>query len=65
MIHQRNRVLVPDRAVRSYRVVVSTPSLQLFPRIGEAHEPVLVQAFCPEPPIEGLDEGIVSRLSGP
>ena len=44
---------------------VSTPSLQLFPRIGEAHEPMLVQAFCPEPPVEGLDEGVVCRLSGP
>ena len=63
VIHERYRGFIPDRAVRSYRVVVSTPSLQLFSRISEAHEPVLVQAFGPEPPIERLDEGIVCRLA--
>ena len=46
-------------------VVVSAPSLQLFRRVCKRQEPVSVQALGPEAAVEGLDEGIVSRLAGP
>ena len=54
---------MPDGAVRSFVIVVSTPSLQLFGGIFKAHEPVNIQAFRPEPPIERLDKGVVGRFS--
>jgi len=63
VIHERYRGFVPDRTVRSYRVVFSTPSLQLFSRISRAHEPVLVQAFGPEPPVERLNIRIVRQFA--
>jgi hypothetical protein len=46
-------------------VAVSAPSLQLFGRICKRQEPVGVHALGPEAAVEGLDEGIVSRLAGP
>lgn len=54
---------MPDRVLRSYRVVVSTPRLKHFSRIGEAHEPMLVEAFGPKWPIERFDKHIVCQLS--
>ena len=51
--------------MRSFFVVVSTPCLAFCHRVGEAHEPVGVQAFRPELAVEALDERIVGRLSGP
>ena len=45
--------------MRSFFVVVYTPSLQLFGRIFKPHEPMSVQTFCTEPAVEGLDIGIV------
>jgi len=62
---QRDPGLVADRAVWAFRVVVSTPSLQIFGRICERQEPVDVQTFSPEPAIEGFDEGVVRRLAWP
>ena len=51
--------------MRSYFVVVSTPSLAFSDRVIQAHEPVRVQAFRPELAVEGLDERIVGRLARP
>ena len=65
MIMQVGRDVVPDRAVWSDLVVVSAPMLQLFAGVGKAHEPMRVQAFCPKLAVEGFDEAVVSRLSGP
>ena len=48
----------------SILVVVSTPSLQLYLRVGKSQEPVRVQALRPEPAVERFDEGIVGRLAG-
>src|SRR3546814_4500834 len=45
-------------------IVVSTPSLQLFRRIGKVQEPMGVQAFRPQPAVERLDERVVGRLAG-
>ena len=57
--------VVPNGTVRSFFVVVSTPSVQLFGGIFEAHEPVSVQAFRPEPAVEGLDKRVAGWFSKP
>ena len=44
-------------------IIVSAPSL--LPRIFKAHEPVLIEAFNPEAPVEGLDERIVAGFARP
>ena len=51
--------------MRPILIVVSEPSLHLFGRIRKGQEPVLVQAFSPEPTVERLDEGVVGRLPWP
>ena len=58
------RDVVPDRAVGADLVVVPTPSIQLFPAVGKAHEPVRVQALGPELRIERLDEAVIRRFPG-
>ena len=63
-MNKRYRDVVPDGAVRSDLVVVSTPTLELLPSIAKAQEPVRVQAFGPEAPIEALNERVVRWLSG-
>jgi hypothetical protein len=45
-------------------VVVLAPSLHLFGRVRKGEEPMGVQTFGPEAPIEGLDIGIGRGLSG-
>ena len=59
-----NRDVVSDRAVRTNLVVVSTPSLQLFPRICKRQEPVGVQALLPELAVECFNKRIISWLAG-
>ena len=63
MVLQRNRDFVPDGAMRALLVVVSTPSLKFFPGVVKAEEPMGVQALGPQAPVEGLDEGVVSRFA--
>jgi hypothetical protein len=55
---------VADRAVRSFLVVVSTPSLAFSPRIVEAHEPMSIQTFRSEAAVECFDEGLSVGLPG-
>lgn len=62
-VHQRDRRLVTDRAVRANLMVVSTPSLHFRPRVVKAHEPVSVQALCQELAVKRLDEAVVGRLA--
>ena len=46
-------------------VVVSSPILHFQSGVVKAHEPVRVQAFGPELPVERLDEAIVRWLARP
>jgi hypothetical protein len=46
-------------------VVVLPPGVQGLLGVDETQEPALRQALLSEPPIEGLDEGIVAGLAGP
>ena len=62
---QRYLRFVADRAMRSYLVVVSTPSLAFADRVIEAHEPMGAQAFRPELAVEAFDERIVGRPPRP
>src|SRR6516164_5473215 len=51
--------------MRAQLVIVSAPSLQLFPCVGKRQEPMRVQALRPQAAVEGFDEGVVRRLAGP
>jgi len=64
-VHERDRGLVADGAVWSDFVVVLTPSLQLRPGVVKRHEPMSVQALCPELAVKTLDEGVIGRFAGP
>ena len=48
--------------MRSYLVVVPTPSLAFSHRVIQAHEPVGVKAFLA---VEALDERVVGGLARP
>ena len=48
--------------MRSFFIVVSTPSVQLFGRIFKPHEPVRIQSLRAEPAIEGFDVGVIPDL---
>ena len=63
MVLQRNRDFVPDGAMRALLVVVSTPSLQFFPGVVKAEEPMGVKTLGPQTSVESLDEGVVSRFA--
>ena len=63
MVLQGNRGLIPDRAMRALLVVVSAPILHFCPGVVKRQEPVRVQALRAEPTVEGLDKGVVGRLS--
>ena len=45
-------------------VVVGDPCADQMPGMGEIPEQVFVQAFIPEPPIEGLAECVLRWLAG-
>jgi hypothetical protein len=47
---------IPQAAVRPYGIVIPPPRFDNPPRLPQAHEPVLVQAFVAELPIKTLDE---------
>src|SRR6266481_5682031 len=65
VIQQCDRGFLPDCPVRAHFVVVPAPILQFFPSIFKAHEPMGVQAFRAEAPVEGFDERVVRWLSRP
>src|SRR5690606_30878747 len=52
-------------AVGSFLIVMPTPGLDFLPCVVQTHEPVLVQALGPQPPVERLDEPVVRGLSTP
>jgi hypothetical protein len=49
----------------AFFVVIPPPCFNLVPGIIQAEEPVLIEAFLPEPAVKGLDIGVVRRLPGP
>jgi hypothetical protein len=65
MNEQCNRGLLPNPAMRALLIVVSAPSLHLLPGIFKTHEPVGIQALCPEASGEGLDERVVGWFARP
>ena len=53
---------VSVRAEGSFPIVESSPRFHLLLSIIQGQEPVFIQALLAEPPIEGLDEGVVLGL---
>jgi len=49
--------------MRSQVIVVVTPCLDGFARLGEGEEDVLVEAFVAEFAVEALDEGVLHGLA--
>lgn len=50
--------------MRADIVVIMPPRLTFMPGIGQAQEPVCVEALGPDPAVERLCERIVGRFSG-
>lgn len=49
--------------MRTPHIIVSPPGFNYGPCLGNCFEPVQVEAFVPQSPIEGLDECVVRRPS--
>ena len=49
--------------MRPAGVVIDPPGLDDLAGIVEIEEPVLVEAFIPEPPVEAFDEGVLCWLA--
>src|SRR4029077_16220320 len=49
--------------MRAHRVVIHPPGFNHLPCVLQIHEPVLVQAFIAELPVEALDERILCGLA--
>jgi hypothetical protein len=54
---------VAERAGGAHPIVVAPPVLDRGPGVGEADEPMAVQALDAEPPVEALDEGVLDGLA--
>ncbi len=52
-----------ETAVRSQVIVVVTPCLDRFARLGEREEDVLVEALVAKFAVEAFDEGVLHRLA--
>jgi hypothetical protein len=50
---------IPQAAVRPYRIVIHSPGFNDPRRIVQADEPVLIQAFVPDLPVEAFDERVL------
>ena len=61
---RRGRFIV-ERAVRPHFIVVLSPGFDDLARMIQADEPVFVEAFVAELPVEALDVGVLNRLAGP
>ena len=53
---------IPERDVWAHRVVIHPPFLDHLSCVSQIHEPVLVQAFISELPVEALDERVLRGL---
>ena len=56
--------MVAQSIVRPKGIVIVPPTLHDGPGQGKAHEPMLVEAFVAQPPVEALDVGILDGLAG-
>src|SRR5580698_8236218 len=54
---------ISERAVRTLAVVLMTPACQCAPDIIQRAEPVCVEAFVAQPPVEAFDMSILHRPS--
>ena len=52
-------------AVWTLTIVVNPPRFDLVLRVGQTHEPVLFQAFGPQPAVERLDQSVIRGPSWP
>ena len=62
--HARRR-LIRQRAVGPFMVVVIPPGCPLASCVIQRREPLHVQGFVPQPPVETLDEPLLHRTSRP
>src|SRR5947209_1142892 len=67
MFRERSRELrrgsIGEAAARPSDIVVDAPRLNRLLRIGQAHEPVLVQTLVPHPPVKAFGVRILNRLA--
>jgi hypothetical protein len=54
---------IPQRAMGPNLVVIPPPGFDFLSCILQADEPILIQAFIPELPVEALDESILDGLA--
>ena len=54
----------PSGFLRSVLVVVPSPVGEDRPRVGEADNPGLVETLVPQPPVAGVDVGVLVGLAG-
>ncbi len=52
-----------NRSVRSHLVVVLTPDGDDLTGLSQGFEPVLVEAFVPELPVEAFDVGVLGGFA--
>jgi hypothetical protein len=64
LIHHVYQRLIADRTMGSLLIVVFTPSLAFSLRIVEAHEPMRVQIFAAEIPVEDSMKALSVGLPG-
>ena len=62
MVQQHNRHFLADCPMGTFFVVVRTPILHLFLRVCKVQEPMSVEAFGAEAPVEGLNKCVVGRF---
>jgi len=64
LLGELRRWNTPDAAVRSHFVVVASPCRNRRAGLAQRLEPVLVQAFVAEPPVEAFDVAVLHGPSG-
>ena len=55
---------LPESPVRTALIIFLSPSFDLLLGFGQRSEPMRVQAFGSQRPVEGFDVSIVGRLPG-
>ena len=59
-----HRGLVAEGTVRAHLVVIDPPRLIFYPTVVKTQEPECVEAFSPDPAVEGRCDSIVRRFAG-
>ena len=60
-----SRRMILQRRMRTVVVVVMMPELELAPGVGERKENLHIQGLIAKPAVEGLNRGVLDRLSWP